>query len=548
MLQELYVENFALIEKLSLSFMPGLNVLTGETGAGKSLLLDAVSLLMGGRAQEQFIRDGHEKCLVEGVFALPFPAEICQLLEENGFELEDETLILSRQYGGGGRNSCRLNGRSIPLTLLRKLGRLLINIHGQMEHMSLLEENKQLQLLDSFGGEALLTQKEAVARSFALLSKWRRKAKAYEEEKQARAQRVDWLKFQIQEISAAHIDIGESKELEKEKNRLLHGERLLTGAAASAAQAEKAWDAAARSLEALKDGADLDEEARRLQSRLENIYYELEDFVREIGDFKEQINMDPHRLEAVENRLAALNSLCKKYGPALEDVLSYAEKAEEELFSLEELSLSGAQAQEEYTKELANYETLAQKLKNLRQNAAEKLGQAITGELRQLYMTEASLRIELEPKEPNAAGTEGALFLIQSNPGEKFQPVNKIASGGELARVVLAIQVILAQMDQIPTLIFDEVDSGLGGRALNAVARKMAFVGQSCQVFCVTHAPLMAAAAGHHVYISKKTVSGRTLIQAQVLKDEERIQELSRMIAGDNISGATLAQAKAMLS
>lgn len=548
MLQELYVENFALIDKVSLHLAEGFNVITGETGAGKSLLLDAVSLLMGGRAQEHLIRDGYEKCLVQGIFPLPCPNEVTQLLLDDGLDIEDDALILSREYFRNSRNCCRLNGRTIPLSLLRQLGRLLVNIHGQMEHMVLLQEDKQLQLLDSFGGDRLLSKKNQVGDAYLRMHSWKSKAQAYEGEKKERAQRVDWLEFQIEEIGSFQISPEEFEELETEKNRLVHGEKLLSGAQGATESLDKAGNNLAKANSALEKIASLDEELAKLEAEIKDIYYSLEDVSLRLADYRDEINIDPRRLEDVDNRLADLKGLCRKYGPELQDVLEYAANAQLELEQLKEIELSGAHYEEEYQKERQIYIELCEELRSLREKAGQALSGAVTQELKQLYMENACMSVEFQACEPAKEGLETVAFMIQSNAGEKAQPLSKIASGGELARLVLALKVILARLDQVPTLIFDEIDSGLGGRALNAVARKIVFISEECQVLCVTHGPIMAAAADHHIHIYKESFEGRTVIRVQSLEGIEREKEISRMIAGEKITETALAQARDMIN
>lgn len=548
MLQALYVENFALIERLELPFAEGLNALSGETGAGKSLLLDAVSLLIGGRAQEQFIRDGHDRCLVEGRFFGPYPPALTELLAENGLSFAaEDALILNREYQRNGRNICRINGRAVPLGLLRQVGRLLINIHGQMEHMLLLEERQQSALLDRFGGPSLEQAKAVVATAFAQMEQWRQKAVSYESQKQERAQRMDWLQFQLQEIQQAELQPGEEETLNQERNRLLHAETLRESLRLAMTEAESAAEIAANALVPLKKGAAIDASLATLLANAEDIYYNLEELRVSLADHSDAVDSNPYRLEEIEDRLALLRRLTKKYGPSLTDVLTYAEKSRAEYEALMDFDYNGAQAGEEYQKAQAHYMELAKQLSTLRAASAAKLGEAVSGQLRALYMQQARFQVVLEPVPASAEGLERAVFLIQSNTGEKFLPVSKIASGGELSRVILALKVILAQLDEVPTLVFDEVDSGLGGRALNAVVAKMEQVAQSCQALCVSHAPLMAACADQHIYIFKQVKDGRTTVDANLLKGEARVQEVARMIAGDQITAATIAQAQDML-
>jgi DNA repair protein RecN (Recombination protein N) len=550
MLQELYVENFALIESLRLPLAAGFNALSGETGAGKSLLIDAVSLLLGGRAGENYIRKGSERCLVEGVFCSPYPPELAQLLAENGHQTDDDVLILTREINRTGKSLCRLNGRTVSLSFLRSAGRLLINIHGQMEHMLLLEEEKQMNLLDSFAGAELLASKKAVAESYARYQQWQKKCQEYEDKKQEAAQKIDWLSFQIEEIEKADLRPGEDDVLAKEHIRLLNGEKLQQAAAFAydaLAGNMSALEKSAEAIQSFKEAAAVDESAGQLCGRLEAAYYDLEDIAGEISAYRDAVESDPYALEQIEERMALLHKLQKKYGASVEDVLSYCAEAKAELQKWQNWDESGEASAQGLAAEKEEYQRLAQQLTAHRQAAAQKLAAAITAEFKLLYMPQAIFDVQLIEREMSPCGLEKILFVIQSNPGEAFLPVAKIASGGELSRVVLAIKVILAQLDQVPTLIFDEIDSGLGGVTLDMVAKRIGKIAKYTQVMVITHAALMAAAATHHIYIYKKVHDGRTEVRCQVLDEDGRVAELSRMIAGENISQSTLQQAKDLL-
>lgn len=553
MLKELYVENFALIEKMRLSFAEGLWALTGETGAGKSLVIDAVSLLIGGRAKESFIRSGEEKCVIEGVFEPPYPQELPLLLEASGIQSdqEEKILIFRREISRGGKSICRINGMTVTLALFRQAGRLLVNINGQMEHLLLLEEEKQLSLLDSFGGDKVSSLSEQVRNSYSLMQHWQNKYREYEEKQQERAQRIDWLRFQIEEIEQSKLLPDEEERLKTEAELLSHGEkRLNASAAANNALSGNggAIDKSAQAMEAMRQISSLDKEAIPLYERLCAAYYELEDIAQEVQRYAGDIVNDPLHLEEIESRLFLIGRLKKKYGGSIPEILSYFQKAQEELASLEEWDLIGDTAALQLGKEKEQYDALAASLTDIRKETARKLGAAITEELKLLYMPNAVFRVDLNTHAPSAHGNESVVFMIQSNLGEVFCPVAKIASGGELARIVLGIKVILAQLDAVPTLIFDETDTGIGGRALSAVANRIKMIAAYTQSICVTHAPLMAAAANKQIHIYKKIEGKRTVIQAQELDYEGRINELARMLAGDKVSEATLSQARELLS
>ena len=549
MLRELYVENFALIDNIRLFLPAGLTALTGETGAGKSLIIDAVALLIGGKASEYLIRDGSDKCFVEGVFSPPYTGEILAFFDDEFFDAEDD-LIISREYSRNGRNTCRINSRSVNLSLLRNIGRILINIHGQMEHMLLLEENKQLELLDNFAGEELLKTKDQVEEAFNIFKGLQREVTEYDEKSKERSRKIADLRFQIDEIKKATLEQGEEEKLLEEKTILIYSERLLSSSN-SAYQLLRdngeATDKVSLAINSLKEASEIDEKAAMLFNRLNDVYFSLEDIAQEILNYAQRINDDPLRLEEIENRLFLINNLKKKYGKDINSILGYFQDAEVELVRLEEWDINSLKIQKKLKEAEEEYYHNAKKLSELRQRAADKLSSRITDELKLLYMPASSFRVDLIASEALAQGLEKAAFMICSNQGEKYQPVNKIASGGELSRIVLAIKVVLAELEQVPTLIFDEVDSGLGGKALSAVAKRMALVGEYTQSLLVTHAPLMAAAASHQISISKAVENGRTVIKAKELDEEERVEELARMIAGEKIGEATLLQARELL-
>jgi DNA repair protein RecN (Recombination protein N) len=552
MLYELYVENFAIIGQMRLRLGQGLNALTGETGAGKSLVIDAVALLIGGRGSDSFIRSGFDRCVIEGIFTNPFSNELNHALQGLGLvsDDDDDTLILSRELTRGGRSYCRVNGRAVNLGQLRALGRLLLNIHGQMEHMLLLEEEQQLRLLDSYGGAKLLQIKGQVG---ALYVQMREKQKLYDEHKQHKAtrqERMALLAEEIKELEKAALKTNEEEDLRRESQRLNHAEKLMALSAEAQRElsgAHGAAEALSAAAAALRQAARLDEQAQLLLERMESLYYEAEDIARELDHYAAAISTDSYRLDELEGRLTLLGRLKKKYGGEAAQLLEYLQQARSEFNALDELDFSGNKTLQALKETEAAYALAAGQLSAARVAAAAKLSAAINEELQLLCMSQAHFRIVLPADNPSATGQEKALFMIRTNEGEEFRPVARIASGGELSRIVLAMKVILAQLDSVPTLIFDEVDSGLGGRALNAVAQRLAYVGQNTQAIVVTHAPAMAAAANRQLHVSKHVAEGRTEITLAELSGEERVDELARMIAGDNISKTTRNQARELL-
>jgi DNA repair protein RecN (Recombination protein N) len=548
MLYELYAENFALMAGLRLSLGEGMNALTGETGAGKSLLIDAVSLLIGGRGSDAFIRSSCDKCLVEGIFMPPYPKEAVELLRGESFDPEDN-LILSRELVRGGRSLARINGRGVNLAQLRELGRLLVNIHGQSEHMLLLEDSRQLMLLDSFAPR-IEPLRAIVAAAYRNMREAERKVDDYLQNQEQRSERIEELTYIIEELTKADLRSGEDDELNAESHLLAHGERLYQ-LAADGLEKMNASSAALDSLNAAlacgKAIAALDPQAEALCKRQESLFYEAEDLTRELSAYRARLNLDMNHQDAVEARLAALGRLKKKYRDSIDGMLATLTAAKQELAALEELSFSADSLFQARDQATAAYAAAAEQLGSARREAAQHLGAAVTHELQLLLMPAALFQVELPQNQPSASGNEHALFMIRPNLGEPFQPVAKIASGGELSRIVLGIKVILAKLDSVPTLIFDEVDSGLSGKTLVAVAQRIAMVGESAQVLVVSHNAVMAAAAAQQIMIEKHEESGRTVVTAHNLEHEERVEELARMIAGNQAGDITRHQAREML-
>lgn len=551
MFAELYVENLALIEQTTLRWGDGLNVLSGETGAGKSMVIGAVSLLLGGRASQDYIRKDADFCFVQGTFTAPFPDSVLADLEEHGLPLADE-LIFSRQLNRGGKSVCRVNLRQVPLTVFKDLSRRLINIHGQMEHMSLLEAENQRRVLDDFGDEI---HRRALEETVRCYDRWQRaltKLRAVRRDADQSDERRDFLLFQLREIEEANLKIGEEEQLKGERDLLRSAESLMEHSRKAVAEMEDGpfppLSAIASGREELTALAGLDTAVEPLADRLTNVYYELEDILYEIRGYRDQIVNDPMRLEQIEDRLHKIRSLTKKYGGDVESVLAKGAACREELERWE--------ARTELLEEWEKKETLAKEaftqaaeiLHQCRVATGKRLAVAITEQLRYLQMSEAVFGVDLLPSTPQADGVDEVVFMIRPNPGEGMKPVAKIASGGEMSRIMLSIKVILAKLDEIPTLIFDEIDTGLGGKALVSVAEKLVEISRETQAICVTHAPVIAAFADHNLLVTKGQRGDRTVTQVKILSEAEKSREICRMLAGENITAVTKAQAQELIA
>ncbi|MDD4146167.1 MAG: DNA repair protein RecN [Clostridia bacterium] len=542
MLEHLFVKNFALVEDLTIDFSDNFNVLTGETGAGKSIIIDALALLLGGRAQTEFIRSGTEKAVLEGTFFIPNSPFVWELLHEMGIEDEDSTLVLSREISLNGRNVCRLNGRVFTLGQYQQLGLALVDLHGQHAHQTLLQGDKHLDLLDKFGGLAHQQLKQEVKEKYERYLVIKKELEELRASEKERLQKIDYLNFQSEEIKQAKIKLGELEELTKEVQILVHAEKISENLYLAYQQLfgeEKgvaAYDLLSKALDNLHELKELDSSLKNLAAQLEPALYLIEETALQIREYREEIDYSPTRLEQSENRLHFLKDLCKKYGPSIEDVLLHAQKVETELQKWHSSSERLEQLQGEVKKYLEEYETTAKTLSQKRKKLAETLEIKVIAQLVELAMPDIRFAIKFLSSEPSAQGLEQVEFLISPNPGEPLLPVAKIASGGELSRIMLALKTIMAETDGIGTLVFDEIDAGIGGKAVQKVAEKLERISKSQQVICVTHSPLVAAIADRHLLLEKEVEKGRTRTIIQLLDEEERVEELGRMLGGENPS------------
>lgn len=552
MLRQIRIRNLAIIEDVTIDFAPGFNVITGETGAGKSIIIDALNLVLGGRGTAEVIRAGCDKALISAYFELD--GEPPSLLAEIGLEGERE-LMLVREIAAGGRSTARINGVAVPLSFLREVGQELVDIQGQHEQQSLFRRHLHRELLDLFGGEELLALRDETTR---LYRTWQEKEKALAELKAGEAERErlrDLYAFQLEEIERINPRPGEEEELEAERRRLAAAERLalLCQQAYSDLYSGQpplpaAVDLVHRAIAAMEEMATADEQVKPTLEEVREAACVLEEAARFLARYGDSIENDPQKLAAVEDRLEDLRRLQKKYGPTLADVLAYRDRIKEELAGAENAVLAGEELEKEITRLRAEYEEKAAALSLAREKAARRLEETVTTELKALAMPHVRFAVALTPSEPGPLGKEEAEFLLSPNPGEPLRPLQRIASGGELARVLLAIKTVLASLDRTPTLIFDEVDAGLGGQALSAVARRLSLLAGNRQVICITHSPQVAAVGDRHLLISKEVRDGRTATRVKVLKEEERVEELARMLAGDRVTATTLLHARDMLA
>jgi DNA repair protein RecN (Recombination protein N) len=558
MLTDLTIKNFAIIDQVHTQFGPGLNALTGETGAGKSILVDAINLLLGSRASAEMIRTGQEEASVEAFLEVEAGMEL-SLLKNLGLE-KSEGLQIRRILHPSGKSRAFLNGTAITLHMLEELGEEMIHIYGQHEHQHFLDPVRHIDILDGSGG--LLDLRNQFQEVFA---RWTKAATELEDlisRQKQRSERMEFLAFQSGEIGRAHLKIGEDEELAAERSRLAHAEKLqslahfgdevLYGESGSVVERLKA------TLQRLKEGAKVDPALSPLVDSVESILFQSEDVASSLRSYREKIFFDPKRLETIESRLDELSKLKKKYGPTLAEVLAHKEKIDGErksLGSLEErISQLEKAASEEHTRAL----TIARQLSRRRKEAALELASKLEKELSTLGMKKVRFQIQVDSEEGKKSeggpgprlhekGMDQVEFLLSPNPGEDLKPLARIASGGELSRIMLAMKRIFAEETLVKTLIFDEVDAGIGGGIAEIVGRKLKEISRHHQVFCITHLPQIACFADTHYKVTKKESGGRTYVEVQRLSEEERLEEVARMLGGLKITGKTIDHAREML-
>jgi DNA repair protein RecN (Recombination protein N) len=550
-LTELSVENVALIEEATLELSPGLNAITGETGAGKTLLATALQLLLGGRARSETVRAGASKATVEGTFVLPQETGsqiLADALGDLAEEVEEEDgLVLRRTLTGEGRSRCYVGGVSVPVRALASLGERLVSYHSQREQTRLTEPAEQLAILDDFLDAAASKAKREHASLWRAVERERRELQEIRASSEARLREVDFLRYQVSELEAAGYDPQELSDLARERDRLRNVTDLLqaTAAATAALSSEEgagAIDAVASAASELETATGYDESLRGLLERLGGLSAELEDVLYELRSYVDELEADPNRLEAVEDRLAAMRALERKYG----DVEGYLEESRARLSRLENLDEETAELEARLAEGERRLGELAATVTAGREAAAGRLSGKVQENLGDLNLGKTAFRAELVPAEPGPSGAERVEFAIRPNPGEPELPVRRYASGGELSRIMLAIRLAQERVEPGATYVFDEVDAGIGGETATAVGAKLRELGERNQVLTITHLPQIASEAGTHVVVEKEESGGRTITRIERIEGEERRRELARMLSG-RIDEASLAHASELL-
>ncbi|MBM7710601.1 DNA repair protein RecN [Enterococcus xiangfangensis] len=551
MLQELTIKNFAIISSLHLSFTDGMTALTGETGAGKSIIIDAVSLLAGARSSIEYIRQGSDKCLVEGLFDLPEQPEFRLLLEEFGIEVDEAGLIVQRDLNISGKSVSRVNGRIVTLANLRRIGQFLVDIQGQNDHQELMHPESHLRLLDSFGDTAFQKTKSNYQAAYKDYVSLVNQVKKFKQNEQSFAQRIDMLTFQQEEISNAGLVSGEEEKLVEEREKLTNYQKIVDSLSysyqAMTNEETSALDTIGSASQELQTIASLDQDYESISDNVHSAYYLLQDAVSEIGRQLDLLELDEERLDLVNERLELIHQLKRKYGDSIEIILNYYEQISQELLDSDFSGDKLEKLEIELSAKAEKLQKLAEKLQTARKKMARKLEAAIQDELKSLYMENARFEVKFKPVAFGGEGIDEVEFYITTNPGEPLKPLVKVASGGEISRVMLALKTIFSRTQGLTSIVFDEVDTGVSGRVAQAIADKIYQIGQNSQALCITHLPQVAARADHQLFIRKEITAGRTLTKVEELTEKDRIEEIARMLAGTEITDLSIEHAKELL-
>lgn len=550
MLKELKIENLAIIEKVDLEFKNGLIVLTGETGAGKSIILSGINLLIGEKASADMVRDGEEYLLAQGVFAVNEEQEA--ELKELGIEAEDNEVIVRRHIDKNGKGKAFVNNIRVPMSSLKEIMGTLVDIVGQHSHQMLLNKNNHLRLLDRFLGDDGITIKKQLEVIYNEYSSLERRIQDVEKNKRETLEKKEFYEFQLQEIDKVNLKDGEDEKLEEEYKKLFHAGKIkekLSLTENILKDGEKnALNIIYNSRKNLETISKYGKEFQENLERLERVYYDLQDCVDSIRDLNDDIEADDMRLEKVISRLDAINRLKSKYGDDITTILQYREKIDEKLQLLDENSFQVKKLEKDRDEAKTKYYALAKKLSDIRKLKAKIIEENLQDELKGLNMGDANFKIEFEESSSmTLSGIDQVEFMISTNVGQGLKPLWKVASGGEVSRIMLAIKVIFSKVDNIPILIFDEIDTGVGGETVRKIANKLQEIGETTQVMSITHSPAIAAKATQQFYIEKKLLDNKTITQVKELDEDERVKEIARMLAGKNISEAVIEHAKELL-
>ncbi|WP_303972655.1 DNA repair protein RecN [Streptococcus merionis] len=550
MLLAVSIKNFAIIEQISLDFQTGMTVLTGETGAGKSIIIDAMNMMLGARATIDAIRHGATKAEIEGLFSLEKSSAIDKILEEQGIEVSNE-LIIRREIFQNGRSVSRINGQMVNLTVLRAVGQHLVDIHGQHDQEELMKTQSHISMLDQFGDEGFQTQKAQYEKTFEHYRTLRRQVLTQQKNEQENKARIGMLRFQLDEIESAELEAGEDERLHKERDRLVNHKNIADTLANAFTMLDDDDLGTLRNLRSamndLQSIESYEPDYKNMADQVVESYYVLDDVVKRLGSILDDLDFDGNRLLQVESRLDLINSITRKYGGSVDDVLTYFQKISEEYQLLTGILPGQGDLEQELKRLEKDLITQASLLSQARHDLAKVLETEIKQELRDLYMEKAEFQVIFTKAKFSKAGNEQVEFYISTNPGEGFKPLVKVASGGELSRLMLAIKSAFSRKENKTSIVFDEVDTGVSGRVAQAIAQKIYKIAQAGQVLAISHLPQVIAIADYQFFIEKISDEISTVSRVRLLTLEERVEEIAKMIAGDSLTPAALEQARVLL-
>ena len=525
MITTLHIKNIGIIEDIVIDFNQGLNVLTGETGAGKTLIIDSLQIISGGRFSKEMIRKGENQSFVE----------LCMYEPEND-KAVDGNIIVSREINLNGKNMCKINGRMVTVNELKEFMSQFIEIHGQNDNQNLLENKMHLNYLDGFIAEKILAKKQKYAELYEAYCEIKQELKANFGDEKERQRKLDLLQYQINEIEEANLKMNEEGELEEKRKIILNAGKIAENLQeADALISENGIDTISMAIRALEKIEQIDRKYEKASSNLKSIYYELQELARDVNDYRSDIEFNEEERDFVEERLDLINSLKRKYGNTIEEILKYKESIKEEVEHIENLEGYNAKLRQKQKELEEQMKLLANQMHEIRSKKAKELGEKINQELEELEMKNASInvRVNYVENEYLKTGKDNVIFYIETNKGEEEKELSKIASGGEMSRTMLAIKKVLADSDKMPVLIFDEIDTGISGKAANSVAQKLKRIANSHQVMCISHLPNIAAMADYNYFIKKEIKQERTRTQIRLLQESEVIEEIARISAGE---------------
>lgn len=555
MLHELHIHNFAIIEDISLEFDQGMTVLTGETGAGKSIIIDAVGLLAGGRGSSNYVRHGTKKCVLEGHFETPDNQKLVELFEEESLEFDADILMVQREIYQNGRSVCRVNGSIVTIGLLKEIGTYLIDIHGQNEHQELMQSDNHIYLLDYFGADTIQNLKAAYQKDYQEYRATRKRFRDWQDKEQEMAQKLDILRFQTNEIAEANLLPDEEEELEEEERRLANFQNIMEALSASYQLLQdnepSGLELVGKAMDEMENIAEVDQEFSDISKELTGAFFQLQEVASSIYNQFDKQEYDEERLNEIASRLNLIQQLKRKYGSSIAEILAFYEDSMTELSEIENRTESKEELESKLQKLEKQLLEKGQVISKKRREIAVSLEEAIHEQLQALYMEKVKFVVEFSDEvedltigSANAHGLDQIEFFISTNPGEPLKPLTKIASGGELSRIMLAMKTIFAQSQGITSIIFDEIDTGVSGRVAQAIAEKIHAISVYSQVLCITHLPQVAAAADNHLYVKKAQLETRTTTEAVILEEAERVEEIARMLSGSEMTRGALQAAR----